>query len=81
MGVVEASGGGEAWRGARVFVATTTSGLAAGMRPPEKEAIWRGLGEWVARRRKERGIPDEGGVKEEVREEVAVKDESDDGLS
>lgn len=42
------------WEGARVFVTTTTSGLAAGMRPHEKEEVWRGLGEWVERRRAER---------------------------
>ena len=52
MGVV--SDGDEQWEGAKVFVATTTSGLAAGMRPHEKEEIWRGLGEWVERRRGER---------------------------
>ena len=59
MGVIEGADT-EGWPGAKVFVATTTSGLAAGMRPHEKEEVWRGLGEWVARRRKERGIPDEG---------------------
>ncbi|KAL9604262.1 MAG: hypothetical protein Q9219_000660 [cf. Caloplaca sp. 3 TL-2023] len=42
------------WPGARLFVATTTSGLAAGMRLEEKEDIWRQLGEWVERRRRER---------------------------
>ena len=64
MGRVRALGAGkEEWVGARVFVATTTSGLAAGMRPHEKEEIWKGLGEWVAQRRKEKGIPDEGGKK------------------
>ncbi|KAG6991272.1 hypothetical protein G7Y79_00054g089010 [Physcia stellaris] len=52
MGVVAA--GDEPWEGARVFVATTTSGLAAGMRPHEKEEVWRRLGEWVERRRAER---------------------------
>ena len=45
--------GRESWDGARVFVATTTSGLAAGMRPPEKEKIWRELGAWAEERRKE----------------------------
>lgn len=65
MGVVKANDAQESWEGARVFVATTTSGLAAGMRPYEKEKIWRVLGEWVARRRMERGIPDEGGVREQ----------------
>ncbi|KAI4208245.1 MAG: hypothetical protein LQ346_000125 [Caloplaca aetnensis] len=42
------------WPGARVFVSTTTSGLAAGMRPHEKEEVWRELGEWVKERRKQR---------------------------
>ena len=42
------------WEGARVFVTTTTSGLAAGMGLHEKEEVWRGLGEWVERRRAER---------------------------
>lgn len=42
------------WRGARIFVATTTSGLAAGMKPAEKEAVWAELGRWVVRRREER---------------------------
>ncbi|KAL8838377.1 MAG: hypothetical protein Q9170_002137 [Blastenia crenularia] len=42
------------WAGAKLFVATTTSGLAAGMRPHEKEKIWKKLGEWVERRRRER---------------------------
>ena len=62
MGVVKGEEEEERWEGARMFVATTTSGLAAGMRPHEKEAVWKGLGEWVEKRRKERGIPDEGGV-------------------
>ena len=52
MGVVEV--GDHTWNGAKVFVATTTSGLAAGMRPHEKEEVWRGLGEWVKNRRAER---------------------------
>ncbi|GAM90770.1 hypothetical protein ANO11243_088150 [Dothideomycetidae sp. 11243] len=42
------------WPGAKVFVATSTSGLSAGLRPPEKEAIWKPFGEWVAKRRAER---------------------------
>lgn len=63
MGVVKGGVGEEGWEGSRVFVATTTSGLAAGMKPPEKEEIWRGLGEWVAKRRMERGIPYEGGAR------------------
>ncbi|KAL8948852.1 MAG: hypothetical protein Q9222_004993 [Ikaeria aurantiellina] len=44
----------ETWQGAPIFVATTTSGLAAGMRPHEKEEIWEKLGVWVEKRRAER---------------------------
>lgn len=44
----------ENWQGARVFVASSTSGLAATPRPEEKERIWRELGVWVERRRAER---------------------------
>ena len=73
MGVVEAEDG-EGWPGARVFVATTTSGLAAGMRPHEKEEVWRGLGEWVRQRRIEKGIPDEGGMKTEVIGDEGMED-------
>lgn len=43
-----------AWKGARVFVATSTSGLAATLKPAEKEAIWREMGIWVEKRRAER---------------------------
>lgn len=43
-----------AWSGARVFAATSTSGLAATTLPAEKERIWRELGEWVEKRRFER---------------------------
>ena len=42
------------WPGAVVFVASSTSGLSASLRPPEKEAIWRPFGEWVQKRRTER---------------------------
>lgn len=52
MGVV--TEGEDVWEGARIFVGTTTSGLAATMRPAEKEAVWRVLGEFVERRRAER---------------------------
>jgi Uracil DNA glycosylase superfamily. len=52
------------WAGAAVFVATTTSGLAAGMTLAEKEAVWAELGSWVVRRRGERGL--DSMVKEEV---------------
>ncbi|OJI91337.1 hypothetical protein ASPTUDRAFT_38313 [Aspergillus tubingensis CBS 134.48] len=42
----------EGWEGARVFVATTTSGLAAGMSVMEKREVWDELGRWVVERRK-----------------------------
>jgi TDG/mug DNA glycosylase family protein len=45
---------GNVWRGTRVFVTTSTSGLAASLKPAEKEAIWRPFGEWVQKRRTER---------------------------
>ncbi|KAI1464195.1 DNA glycosylase [Daldinia caldariorum] len=61
MGVVVADGkngdgggGDEPWEGTRVFVATSTSGLAATLRPEEKERIWKILGDWCVERRKER---------------------------
>ncbi|KAL4941895.1 uracil-DNA glycosylase-like protein [Aspergillus oleicola] len=41
----------DGWEGARVFVATTTSGLAAGMSMAEKRAVWDDLGAWVVPRR------------------------------
>ncbi|CAG8875969.1 unnamed protein product [Penicillium nalgiovense] len=52
----ENMGRGDDWAGAPVFVATTTSGLAAGMKPAEKEAVWAELGSWVVKRRQERGL-------------------------
>ncbi|KAI1202858.1 DNA glycosylase [Nemania serpens] len=42
------------WEGARIFVATSTSGLAASLRPEEKERIWKILGDWCVQRRRER---------------------------
>jgi mismatch-specific thymine-DNA glycosylase len=42
------------WKGSPVFVATTTSGLAAGMSLAEKQAVWNELGRWVVKRREER---------------------------
>lgn len=42
---------GVAWNGAKVFVTTTTSGLAATPTAAEREIIWRGLGEWIEQRR------------------------------
>ncbi|KAF7540785.1 hypothetical protein G7Z17_g12120 [Cylindrodendrum hubeiense] len=49
MGVIH----GE-WEGARVFVASSTSGLAATLSPAEKQRIWDELGAWVKTRRVER---------------------------
>ncbi|KAK4147797.1 hydrolase-like protein [Dichotomopilus funicola] len=42
------------WKGARLFVATSTSGLAATLKPQEKEEIWKQLGDWAVKRRAER---------------------------
>ncbi|KIY02469.1 uncharacterized protein Z520_02608 [Fonsecaea multimorphosa CBS 102226] len=42
-----------AWPGAKTFVATSTSGLAATLTPAEKLAIWRPLGDWMTAKRKE----------------------------
>ncbi|KAL4994736.1 uracil-DNA glycosylase-like protein [Aspergillus recurvatus] len=47
----ENMGRSEKWEGAPVFVATTTSGLAAGMSYPEKQAVWNELGRWVVSKR------------------------------
>lgn len=43
----------ESWEGARTFVTTSTSGLAASLRPQEKLEIWRPLGEWFTERRQQ----------------------------
>ncbi|KAL7939608.1 DNA glycosylase [Trichoderma chlorosporum] len=66
MGVIE----GE-WAGARVFVATTTSGLAASMSLAEKQAIWNQLGSWVKQRRAEREAQKEEDLEE--KEELQTK--------
>lgn len=55
MGVLKPKDGEEGWGGARVFVATSTSGLAASMSMAEKEVVWRELGDWVNERRRQRG--------------------------
>ncbi|QSZ29650.1 hypothetical protein DSL72_004166 [Monilinia vaccinii-corymbosi] len=52
LGIVK--GGKDTWGGARVFVASSTSGLAASLSPVEKEKIWRELGSWIEQKRKER---------------------------
>lgn len=59
MGVIE----GE-WSGSRVFVASSTSGLAATLLPAEKEKIWGELGSWVKMRRAERAVEAEKKLKE-----------------
>lgn len=46
--------GSSDWHGAPVFVATTTSALAAGMNFAQKEAIWTQLGRWVIQQRNTR---------------------------
>jgi TDG/mug DNA glycosylase family protein len=46
------------WTGARVFVATSTSGLDASTKPAQKEAIWQPFGQWVQERREERKAAD-----------------------
>ena len=67
-GKEEVDGNGGLWRGARVFVTTSTSGLAASLKPAEKEAIWKPFGEWVQKRRVERGfVPSIVDKKEELR--------------
>jgi len=53
----ERMGRNEDWDGARVFVACSTSGLAATLSVAEKERIWSELGIWVKKRRNERGGP------------------------
>lgn len=42
------------WDGAPVFVATTTSALAAGMSYAQKATVWAELGSWVVQRRVQR---------------------------
>lgn len=56
----ENMGRSERWNGAPVFVATTTSGLAAGMSMAEKQAVWNELGKWVNSRRaaKKNNLPE-----------------------
>ena len=39
------------WPGARTFVTTTTSGLAANTKPEEKAVIWKEVGDWIVARR------------------------------
>jgi thymine-DNA glycosylase len=53
MGRSGFGGTGGGWSGARVFVATSTSGLAVSLSLKEKEDIWGELGKWVEKRREE----------------------------
>ncbi|KAF2017719.1 DNA glycosylase, partial [Aaosphaeria arxii CBS 175.79] len=55
-GEEEVGGDGKGWDGARVYVTTSTSGLAANLKPAEKEAIWKPFGDWVQQRRADRGF-------------------------
>lgn len=65
--------GEDRFAGARVYVLTTTSGLAATMKIDEKRAIWRGLGEWVEKRRGERGEVKDEDVKIEHEENLGLE--------
>ncbi|KAM0564596.1 hypothetical protein ACHAPJ_000811 [Fusarium lateritium] len=51
MGVIK----GE-WEGSKVFVSSSTSGLAATLSPAEKERIWAEIGTWAKKRRAERAL-------------------------
>lgn len=61
---------GTPWEGSRVFVTTSTSGLAASLKPAEKEAIWKPFGEWVQKRRTERGFVPRTEIGEQLVEKV-----------
>jgi G:T/U-mismatch repair DNA glycosylase len=50
------------WKGAKVFVTTTTSGLATNPSQAEKERIWRELGVWAEERRREKAAEGVEGV-------------------
>ena len=54
------------WKGAKVFVASTTSGAAASLSPDEKLRIWTELGVWVKQRRTERAAMKAEGILETV---------------
>lgn len=70
MGKVKS--GEDPFGGARVYVLTTTSGLAASMKIDEKQAIWRGLGEWVEKKREEKADVKDEGVKSKHKENVGL---------
>ncbi|KAK3300191.1 uracil-DNA glycosylase-like protein [Chaetomium fimeti] len=50
------------WKGARLFVASSTSGLAATLSAKQKEEIWKQLGDWVVERRVDRAAAAGSGV-------------------
>jgi mismatch-specific thymine-DNA glycosylase len=56
MGRIAADGKDD-YQGARIFVTTSTSGLAASLKPAEKEAIWKPFGDWCKERRVARNWP------------------------
>ncbi|KAF4449425.1 TDG/mug DNA glycosylase [Fusarium austroafricanum] len=56
MGVIK----GE-WEGSKVFVSSSTSGLAATLSPAEKERIWAEIGTWAKKRRAERELEEANG--------------------
>lgn len=60
------------WDGAKVFVATSTSGLAATLSLREKEEIWAELGRWVNERREERKAAEREGKEVGGAEEINV---------
>lgn len=72
MGKVQKNGV-DAFAGARVYVLTTTSGLAASMKIDEKRVIWRGLGEWVEKRRAERSEVKDEDVKAEHEQNLGLE--------
>ena len=57
IGRTKKSDGTLEWAGARTFVATSTSGLAATLTPAEKLAIWKPLGDWMTTKRTEAPHP------------------------
>lgn len=65
------------WEGAKVYVAVSTSGLVAGYTPKRKEEIFRELGEWVNKRRQERGEEAPRAVERGVVEEAVRRREEE----
>ena len=76
LGAEEGEGEGR-WEGAKVYVAVSTSGLVAGYTPKRKEEIFRELGDWVNKRREERGEEAPRNVERAVVEEAARRREEE----